>query len=85
MITPRASLNYRPDFGDPFWGYYQTFVDTLDNQLYYNRYTGFLYGSPGRGSNGSISLNLDNNVEAKMVARGDTTGELTKVKLLRAL
>ena len=26
MITPRASLNYRPDFGDPFWGYYQTFV-----------------------------------------------------------
>ncbi len=82
MITPRASLNYRPDFGDPFWGYYQNFVDTLDNQLYYNRYTGFLYGSPGRGSNGSISLNLDNNVEAKMVARGDTTGELTKVKLL---
>ena len=24
MVTPRASLNYRPDFGNEFWGYYQT-------------------------------------------------------------
>ena len=74
MITPRVSFNYRPDFGTAYWDYYQNFTDTLDNSLYYNRYTGFLYGSPGRGSNGSITLALDNTVEAKMAIRGDTTG-----------
>ena len=82
MVTPRASLNYRPDFGNEFWGYYQNFTDTLGNELYYNRYTGFIYGSPGRGSNGSISLNLDNNLEAKISVKGDTTGQVNKVKIL---
>ena len=82
MMTPRVSFNYRPDFGGEFWNYYQQFTDTLDNSLYYNRYTGFIYGSPGRGSNGSIVFALDNNVEAKMVVKGDTTGEVRKVKLL---
>ncbi|MGA0246028.1 MAG: putative LPS assembly protein LptD [Schleiferiaceae bacterium] len=82
MVTPRASFNYRPDFGNEFWGYYQNFTDTLGNELYYNRYSGFIYGSPGRGSNGSISLNLDNNLEAKISARGDTTGKVNKVKIL---
>ena len=82
MITPRVSFNYRPDFGDPAWNYYQSFTDTLGNDLYYNRYNGFLYGSPGRGSNGSINFNLDNNVEAKVVDRSDTTGTLKKVSVL---
>ena len=82
MITPRASFNFRPDFGDPAWNYYQSFTDTLGNDLYYNRYNGFLYGSPGRGSNGSINFNLDNNVEAKVVDRSDTTGTLKKVSIL---
>lgn len=41
MITPRVSFNYRPDFGTAYWDYYQNFTDTLDNSLYYNRYTGF--------------------------------------------
>lgn len=82
MITPRATFNYRPDFGQPTWDYYQTFTDTLGTDLYYNRYNGFIYGAPGRGSNGSVSFNLDNNVEAKMIVKGDTTGATKKVKLL---
>ena len=82
MITPRATFNYRPDFGQPAWDYYQTFTDTLGTNLYYNRYNGFIYGAPGRGSNGSVSFNLDNNVEAKMMVKGDTTGATKKVKLL---
>jgi len=82
MMTPRVSFNYRPDFGTAYWDYYQNFTDTLDNSLYYNRYSGFLYGSPGRGSNGSITFALDNTVEAKMAVRGDTTGQVRKVKLL---
>ena len=82
MITPRATFNYRPDFGAPSWGYYQQFTDTLGTNLYYNRYNGFIYGAPGRGSNGSITLNLDNNVEAKMVSKNDSTGTVKKVQLL---
>ena len=82
MITPRATVNYRPDFGDPSWNYYQNFTDTLGNELYYNRYNGFLYGSPGRGSNGTITFNLDNNLEAKVLDRADTTGALKKISIL---
>ena len=82
MVTPRATFNYRPDFGNDYWGYYQTFTDTLNNELYYNRYNGFIYGSPGRGSRGAINLALDNNLEAKVATRGDTTGATSKVKLL---
>lgn len=82
MITPRASLNFQPDFGTEYWDYYQTFTDTLNKDLYYNRYNGFLYGSPGRGSNGSITLALDNNIEAKMASRKDSMATVKKVKLL---
>ena len=82
MITPRASFNFRPDFGTEQWNYYQNFTDTLGNSLYYNRYSGFLYGSPGRGSNGAITFAIDNNLEAKIIDRSDTTGATKKVKLL---
>jgi hypothetical protein len=85
MITPRATVNFRPDFGNAYWDYYQTFTDTLNKSLYYNRYNGFLYGSPGRGSNGSITFDLDNNLEAKIAVRGDTTGEVKKVKIFDRL
>lgn len=82
MITPRATFNFRPDFGTEQWNYYQNFTDTLGNSLYYNRYNGFLYGSPGRGSNGVITFAIDNNLEAKIIDRRDTTGATKKVKLL---
>lgn len=82
MITPRATFNFRPDFGTEQWNYYQNFTDTLGNSLYYNRYNGFLYGSPGRGSNGAITFAIDNNLEAKIIDRRDTTGATKKVKLL---
>ena len=82
MITPRATFNFRPDFGTEQWNYYQNFTDTLGNNLFYNRYNGFLYGSPGRGSNGAITIAIDNNLEAKVMDRSDTTGGTKKVKLL---
>jgi hypothetical protein len=82
MITPRATFNFRPDFGTEQWNYYQNFTDTLGNSLYYNRYNGFLYGSPGRGSNGVITFAIDNNLEAKIIDRRDTTGATKKVKIL---
>ena len=82
MITPRATFNFRPDFGTEQWNYYQNFTDTLGNNLFYNRYNGFLYGSPGRGSNGAITIAIDNNLEAKVTDRSDTTGGTKKVKLL---
>lgn len=82
MITPRATVNYRPDFGDEYWGYYQQFTDTLGKDQYYNRYTGFIYGAPGRGNSGQISLDLDNNVEAKIRTYKDSVESDKKVKVL---
>lgn len=85
MMSPNVSFNYRPDFGDEVWNYYQIIEDTLGVDQYYSRYHGFIYGTPGFGSNGQISFRLDNNIEAKLRGKRDSTLEGKKVKLLDKL
>ena len=69
---------------DPKFDYYQTVQsDSLGNTRTISRYAGFVYGSPGRGESGSISLSVTNNLEMKTLSRKDTTGKAKKVVLLR--
>jgi hypothetical protein len=49
----------------------------------YSMFEGYLYGTPvARGSVGAISLGLNNNLEMKVMAKNDTTGEPKKVSIL---
>ncbi|MDD4972075.1 MAG: putative LPS assembly protein LptD, partial [Paludibacter sp.] len=97
VITPSVSFSYRPDFGDPIWGYYSTYTQRLpdvsnplvmhDQAVQYSHYDGSLYGSPGAGKSGVVSFSMGNNVEMKVRNDKDTTGTepYKKISLIDAL
>ena len=88
VLTPSVSYTLTPDFGDSRYGYYKSYtytdaqgeVRTVD----YSPYAGALYGVPGKGKSGSISLNVSNNVEMKVKTDRDSTG-VRKVSLIDEL
>ncbi len=83
VVTPSISLNWKPDFGAPAFGYYGNYDrktvnaagDTIVENVTYNRYEGALYGTPGRGKTGSIGFSLGNNLEMKLRNDKDTIGD----------
>ena len=38
VVTPALSYSYAPDFSTPFWGYYDSYIDTLGNNVEYSKY-----------------------------------------------
>ena len=88
VFTPTVSYTLTPDFGDSRYGYYKSYtytdskgeVRTVD----YSPYAGSLYGVPGKGKSGSISLNVSNNVEMKVNSKRDSTG-VRKISLIDEL
>ena len=83
VISPSIGFSYVPDFGDPRWGYYDSYTRSVlnnttgaytDTEVTYSHYAGSLYGSPGAGKTGSITFSLGNNVEMKVRNDNDTTG-----------
>jgi hypothetical protein len=90
-FDPSVSYSMTPDFGDPKYGYYNTYVVTdetntpiLGAPTYtYSPFEGQLFGIPGRGKSGSINLSVDNNIEAK-IASSDSIGE-KKISLIDKL
>lgn len=85
-MEPSISINYRPDFGDPRWGYWERLQyispDGRKEERYVSPYEGQLFGVPGRGKSGSIGLSLANNLEAKI--KKDST-EYKKISLIESL
>ena len=84
VMTPSIGFGYTPDFGDPMWGYYDSYTRSVRNasnpdvftntEIQYSKFAGALYGTPGRGKSGSINFSLGNNVEMKVRNDKDTTG-----------
>jgi lipopolysaccharide assembly outer membrane protein LptD (OstA) len=91
VMTPNVSFNYRPDFGDPSYGYYRRAVsDAVPpypvSSTYYSIFERSVYGGPSRGKFAGINLSVDNTIEAKMKARStDTSGLDRKVTILQGL
>lgn len=84
MMTPQVGFSYSPDFSNEFWGVYQQLEDSTGTTQYFDRFNGYLYGSAGRGVNGSVNMQLGNNLEAKIRSSKDSTGE-RKIKILDRL
>jgi hypothetical protein len=91
VMTPSISFNYRPDFGDPSYGYYRTAVSSasIPSPYTYQRYSIFeqgVYGGPGAGRTAGIGFNLDNTIEAKVRAKStDTSQADKKIPILQGL
>lgn len=88
VMTPTVSFNWSPDFGNPAWGYYNyyTFTDQAGNlqRRDYSYFSHGMFGVPGRGKNGSVTLSLANNLEMKVKSDKDTTG-VKKISLIENL
>lgn len=88
VFTPSVSYTLTPDFGHSRYGYYKSYtytdaqgeVRTVD----YSPYAGAIYGVPGKGRSGSISLSVSNNVEMKVNSKRDSTG-VRKISLIDEL
>ncbi len=86
VFKPSLSFSYAPDFGASRYGYYDTYTYTdEDGEVHlveYSPYSSSLYGVPGRGKTGSISLDISNNVEMKWRTKSDS---LKKVSIIDEL
>ncbi|MDR2040849.1 MAG: LPS-assembly protein LptD [Tannerella sp.] len=84
-MEPSVSFSAAPDFGDPRYGYHQsyTYTDTQGRTVegVYSPYQHQLFGVPGRGKQGNVSFALGNNIEAKVVSKKDSSG-LAKISLV---
>lgn len=86
VITPSFNLNYRPDFSDPRYGFYRQFINARGEETMYSIFQGSRYGSPGAGRSMGIGFSIDNNLEAKILSKKDTTdGGVKKVPILQGL
>ena len=88
VFTPSVSYSMSPDFGDPRYGYYDTYTYTDVNgnirTVEYSPYSGSLYGVPGKGKSGTISMSIGNNVEMKIRSDKDSTG-IRKISIIDEL
>lgn len=88
VFTPSVSLSGSPDFSDPFWGSYGN-LEYVDNQghLVSRRYSYFpnsLFGVPGQGKTGAVTVSLANNVEMKVRSDNDSVPD-RKISLIENL
>ena len=88
VFTPSVSYSMTPDFGAARYGYYDTYVYTDANgevrTVEYSPYQGAMYGVPGKGKSGSLSVSVNNNLEMKVKSDRDTSG-VKKISLIDEL
>ncbi|MBC5773888.1 hypothetical protein H8S95_07420 [Pontibacter sp. KCTC 32443] len=77
MIRPSITYNYQPDFGDPYFGFYQNLYlgDDANGRPIYQQLSRFESGAPGVGLQSALSFGLQNNIEMKVKSKADTTGK----------
>ncbi len=88
VASPSISYNYRPDFGEEQWGYYDSYTKITDTdtvETIYSYYDNGIYGTAPRGKSGSINFSLSNTLEMKVRSDKDTTDEgFKKIQLLES-
>ena len=88
VFTPTVSFNYAPDFSASRYGFWDTYqkTDAKGNvsMVEYNMYQGTVFGGPGKGKTGSVSMDIANNIEMKIKSDDDSTG-FKKISLIDEL
>ena len=90
-LTPSVSFSYAPDFGASRYGYYKSYQRTdlsgnpIGEPVSYSPYSSGIFGVPGRGKTGSISFDIDNNVEMKVKASDNDSVEYKKISIIDQL
>ena len=90
-LTPSISFSYAPDFGSNRYGYWKSYQKTdlsgtpIGQPVSYSPYSSGIFGVPGKGKTGSISFDLDNNIEMKVKASDNDTAEFKKISIIDQL
>lgn len=83
VVTPSISYNYSPDFSTPFWGYYDSYVDSTGRLVEYNKFEQEIFGRPSSQEQQSINFSVGNVFEMKTILDPtDTTSKADKIQLL---
>lgn len=86
LLIPTIGYTYRPDFGEEQYGFWKKVnTDTLGNTTRYSIFEQGLFGGPGIGTQNALSVNLNNNIEAKIKQTNDTGFTFKKITLLQNL
>lgn len=91
VMTPSVSFQYRPDFSDPKYGYYQTIVSNATvpypyTSQTYSIFEQSVYGGPSGGKSAGLAFSLDNTIEAKLRPKStDTSQTDRKIQILQGL
>lgn len=87
-LEPSVSLSAAPDFGDPSYGYYQTYMyedmNGEQREMIYSPFENGMFGVPAPGKRGSVTFSASNNLEAKIRSDKDSTG-FRKISLIDKL
>lgn len=60
-MSPSIQFSYMPDFSSDFWGYYETFTDTLGTEIRRDR-----FGGTPQGDSRSLNFRLSNLFQMKL-------------------
>ncbi len=83
VVSPRIGFTLRPDFADPFWGYYDSYYDPhSEREVQYSIFEQGIYGGPPPGRSGNISYAITNNLEMKLRNRKDPDAGERKIALI---
>ncbi len=86
VITPSINLNYRPDFSADRYGFFRSYENANGSLTDYSIFQNGIYGSPSGGRSMGIGFSVDNNIEAKVRSKSDTTdAEFKKISILQGL
>jgi hypothetical protein len=86
LMIPTLAYTYRPDFGDAQFGIWKKVqTDTLGHTTKYSIFERSLFGGPAQGKQNTLSINLSNNVEAKIRKKTDTGFVYNKAVLIQNL
>lgn len=87
-FEPSVTLSYAPDFGSSNYGFWKNlqYEDPYGNiqNVVYSPFNYGLFGTAPYGKNGSVSIQLDNNIEMKIKSDRDSTG-IRKISLIDKL
>ncbi|EOR96089.1 : hypothetical protein [Arcticibacter svalbardensis MN12-7] len=93
VMTPSVNFNYTPDFSASKYGFFQDIEnnsseelkDSVKRSLRYSRFESTVYGGPGMGRSAAIGFSLDNNIEAKVKSKSDTSTAYEKIPIVQGL
>ena len=89
VFTPSVSYSMAPDFSAARYGFYDTYVYTDGDgnvrTVEYSPYSGSMYGVPGKGKSGTLSMSVGNSLEMKVHSDRDTASTDRIVSLIDEL